>query len=348
MAESTALRVMIGICTAVLVAAALGAAQTLFAPVVFAVFAIALVWPLHIGLRRRVPEGIALLVTMLVTLVTLTALALMAAVAFSRAGQWVVGNAAQLQALYAVNVERLRGLGVPLDGVLAGQFDTRWMVRLAQGVLAQLQGIVTFLALTMIYILLGLLEVGPMARQLARLGERRPAALTVLAAIELTAEKLRSYMLVRTLMSLLTGVLVWAFARAMGLELAAEWGVIAFVLNYLPFIGPLVATLFPTLFAALQFGEWQTALVVFLALQVIQNTIGSYIEPRLTGARLAVSPSATLVAVFLGAFVWGLPGALIGVPILIAALTFCAAFPSSAWVADLLSGRPPPERGRPG
>ena len=68
-----------------------------------------------------------------------------------------------------------------------------------------------------------------------------------------TAIKLRRYMLVRTLMSVMTGLLVWAFASVAGLQLAAEWGVIAFALNYIPFIGPFVATVFPTLFAIAQF-----------------------------------------------------------------------------------------------
>jgi predicted PurR-regulated permease PerM len=127
----------------------------------------------------------------------------------------------------------------------------------------------------------------------------------------------------------------------MGLELAAEWGVIAFVLNYIPFIGPLLAILFPTFFAALQFGSWQAAVTVFAALQAIQFLSGSTLEPRLAGARLALSPFMVLVAVFLGALLWGIPGAFIGVPALIAGLTLCEQFPGSRWVAQLLSGKEP-------
>jgi len=146
-------------------------------------------------------------------------------------------------------------------------------------------------------------------------------------------------MLVRTLMSVLTGLAVWAFARAMGLELAAEWGVSAFVLNYIPFIGPLVATLFPTIFAVLQFGTWVVALTVFAALRVIQFLGGSYMEPRLTGARLAVSPFMVLAAVFFGSFLWCIPSAFIGVQALIAVLTLYEEFPQTRWIAALLSGR---------
>ena len=67
-------------------------------------------------------------------------------------------------------------------------------------------------------------------------------AAALLRAAERIGAKLRAYMLVRTLVSVATGLVVWAFAKVMGLELAAEWGAIALVLNYIPFLGPLVVS----------------------------------------------------------------------------------------------------------
>src|SRR5262249_32677635 len=136
-------------------------------------------------------------------------------------------------------------------------------------------------------------------------------------------------------MSLMTGVLVAGFAAIAGLPLAAEWGIIAFALNYIPFIGPLIATLFPTVFALLQFSSWQGVLMVFACLNIIQFVSGNYIEPRVSGSALALSPFMVLFSVFLWAFLWGLVGAFIGVPITIVALSFCAQNPSSRWLADL-------------
>lgn len=345
MAGDGAMRAMMGLTLAILVAGTLALAQPILAPVAFALFTIALVLPAQERAARVMPRGLALLLTLLATLVVLVALTLAAGWAFSRAARWVIANAGLLQALYVQKLGWLEGQGITLGDTLTETFDARWMVGLAQGVLGQLQGILTFLALTLIYVLMGLLEARPVAAQLRRMGETRPAARQVLAGLAVTAAKLRRYMLVRTLMSLLTGAGVWAFATVMGLDLAVEWGVVAFVLNYIPVIGPLVATIFPTVFAGVQFGAWQTALVVFVALQVIQNTVGSYIEPRVTGARLAMSPFMVLAAVFLGAFLWGIPGAFIGVPALIAGLALCQQFEGSRWVAELLSGQAPDTRG---
>ena len=119
----------------------------------------------------------------------------------------------------------------------------------------------TFLVVVLIYVILGLLEVDDVARKLGAM-EGREIGRVVLDGSVKTAAKLRRFMLVRTLMSALTGVLVWAFASFLGIELANEY-VIAFASNDIPVIGPLIATVFPTLFAMGQFACWQMALVVF-------------------------------------------------------------------------------------
>jgi len=333
-------RILIGLCAAVLAAAALQAAQAIFAPVAFALFVIALVWPLQRAVQARIPAGLALIGTVVVTILVVAGLAYGIVWAFGRVAQWVVANAAQLQALYAAKIAWLEGQGIAVAGVMSEQLDARRLVRVAQAVLAQLQVILSFTVVTAVFVILGLLEVNQAAGQLAALREK-PSAQHLLAGLTASAAKLRAYMLVRSFASVLTGVLVYAFARFMGLDLAAEWGVIAFVLNYIPFIGPLVATLFPTAVGLLQFGSWQAVVTIFVALQVIQFLIGSYLEPRLTGKRLAVSPFMVLAAVFFGAFLWGIPGAFIGVPVLIAALTICEQFPGGTWFARLLSGRHP-------
>ncbi|MCA3388612.1 MAG: AI-2E family transporter [Roseomonas sp.] len=329
--------VLLSLTCVVILASALSAAQAVVAPIVFAMFAIALIWPLQGALQRRIPAVAALLITMLVTLVTLLGLAWLVAWAFGRVGAHVVANAAQLQAFYTAQLAWAEARGIDVAGTFAAQFDARWLVRLAQSVLAQLRGTLSFILLTLVFVLLGLLEVGAVRSQMLVLRHTTPTAL--LRAAERIGAKLRAYMLVRTLVSVVTGLVVWAFASIMGLELAAEWGAIALVLNYIPFLGPLVATLFPTLFAALQFGSWGSALMVFAGLQVLQFLGGSYIEPRLAGRNLAVSPFLVLASVFIGGFLWGVPGAFIGPPALIAALTLCEEFLAARPFAALLSGQ---------
>jgi AI-2E family transporter len=112
--------------------------------------------------------------------------------------------------------------------------------------------------------------------------------------------------------------------------------VIAFVMNYIPFIGPFIATLFPTLLAMTQFESWTAVLGLFICLNIIQFAIGSFIEPRVSGNVLSISPFAVLFAVLLWTFLWGMFGAFIGVPIALAILSFCNQLPSTRWIAELL------------
>ena len=197
------------------------------------------------------------------------------------------------------------------------------MLGWVQQITGRVNTTLSFWIITLVYMILGLMEVEDMERKL-RAFLSPPAAQTFIAASADTAQKFRKYMEVRTLMSVATGALVWAFAAATGLQFAVEWGVIAFALNYIPFIGPFIATVFPTLLAMAQFATWQAALGVFVCLNVIQFVIGSYVEPRMSGNILSISPSVVLFAVFFWTFLWGLFGAFIGVPIAIAALTFAS------------------------
>ena len=327
---------VIAICTALLFA------RTIFAPVAFALFVIAVAWPLQRALQARMPKMLAVLVTVAVTLGVVFAVSYLVVWGFGHVAAWVVQNAARFQALYGEFGTWLEQHGFVLGTVVTETFDMRWVFRVFQDLSARLQGLASFLVVTFVYVLLGLLEVDAVASQLRRM--KAPVSGAFLsAAFSDTAAKLQKYMLVRTLMSVATGAVVWLFTLTAGLELALAWGALAFGLNYIPFLGPFVATLLPTTFALAQFESWQMALFVFVSLNVIQFLSGSYIEPRIAGAALSMSPFLVLFAVFFWAFLWGISGAFIGVPIMIAVLTFCAHHPATRPVADLFSGQPAPE-----
>lgn len=336
MTETRSADFLIGVCAVILGLAGLVIASSLFAPVFFALFIIAIVWPLQKTLQQRIPQLVALAITLIITVVVIGSLLSLTVWGFTRAGQWMLGNASRFQELYLLKAQWLESHGIVLAGVFANQFDVNWLVRLFQGFVLWANSLAGFVVVTFIFVLLGLLEVEVIARKLGHTGDW---GLRVRAASTNIAYKFRRYMGVRTLMSIMTGIVLWAFARVTGLELAVAWGVIGFSLNYIPFIGPLIATILPTVFAVVQFESLQTAAIVFGGMNLIQFLIGSYLEPRIAGNALAVSPFMVLFAVFFWSFLWGIPGAFIGVPLLIAIITFCAHYPSSRWIAALLSGK---------
>jgi predicted PurR-regulated permease PerM len=332
---------MLAICTAILVAAALYFARSIFAPFAFALFIMAIVWPVQSALQNKLPELAAVVLTLVTTLSVVVAFGGMVAWGFSVVAEWVIGHAPRFQELYLEWARWLEEHDILVVGSLSQHLDPAWMVRMLQTVAGHVNRTVGFALLVFVFMMLALLETGDLQQKLASLGKRGEFRELTQAGAEI-ADKFRKYMWVRTLLSALTGVAVWSFALLTGLELPVAWGIIAFALNYIPVIGSFAATILPGLFALAQFDSWQSVAVVFAGLAVIQFIIGNYLEPRMAGAALAISPLAVIFAVFFWSFLWGIPGALIGVPITIALLTLCRHSESTRWIATLLSGTSPP------
>ncbi|HXA21709.1 MAG TPA: AI-2E family transporter [Acetobacteraceae bacterium] len=328
------LRAMVGVGTAILVVTALGIARPVFAPLTFALFIIAIVWPLQARLQARLPKLVALAVSILATIVVIGAFAWVITWGLNRVGRYIVTDFARFQLLYNQMTDWLEGHGIVVESLWAEHFNVGWVLRAFQEITTRINGTLSFSLVVLIYVILGLMEVDDAARRLRGM-KNHEAGRVLLTGGALTAAKFRRYLLVRSLMSVVTGFLVWGFISLCGLPLAQEWGVIAFALNYIPFIGPLVATVLPTLFAIAQFDAWQNAILVFGCLNLIQFLVGSYLEPRIAGNILSMSPFMVLFAVFFWTYLWGIAGAFIGVPIVIAVLTICEQYASSRWVTEV-------------
>jgi predicted PurR-regulated permease PerM len=260
----------------------------------------------------------------------------MIAWALSAVGDWLLNNVQRFQAIYVQATDWLEGHGIFVAGTLAERFDVLWLLRLFKDIAWRINRLAGFGILVFVFLMMALLEVRQFGAKLASLsnGDKLAHAGSEIAA------KFRRYMLVRTLLSILTGLAIWGFAAVAGLEPAIAWGLLGFALNYIPFIGPFIATLLPALFAVAQLDTWQAVIIVFIGLTAIQFMIGNYLEPLAAGAALSISPLVVVFAVFFWGLLWGIPGALIGVPIMLTVIALSAEYPSSRWVATLLSGAP--------
>ena len=345
MAASLETKVALAIVAAVAAAFAAYQAASVFAPLVLALFIIGITWPLQRALQSRMPTLVALAITLIVIVAVGLAFASLIAWGFGRVGRALMSDAARYQALYDSLVAWLDSHGISVAGLWAEHFNVRWLLGKVQYVTGRINSTLAFWLIALTYVILGLLEVDD-ARGKVETLRNRAAARVIIDGSAATAVRFRKYLWVRTQMSVLTGLFVGLFALVAGLQFAAEWGVIAFALNYIPFIGPFIATLFPTLVAMTQFETWQGVLGTFICLNVIQFAIGSYVEPRLSGTVLAISPFLVLFTIFFWTFLWGLFGTFIGVPIALAILTFCEQHPASRWVADLFGGPPPAEQAK--
>ena len=255
------LRAMVGVGAAILVVAGLGVGQPVFAPLTFALFIIAIVWPLQARLQAWPPKLVALAISIFVTIVVIGAFAWVITWGLNRVGRYVVTDAARFQLLYNQLTDWLEGHGIVGVNIWTEHFNVGWILRLFQAITTRVNGALSFSLVVLIYVS-GLMEVDDAAGRIRGM-KNQEAGRVLLAGGLNTAAKFRRYLLVRSLMSAVTGVLVWGFISLCGLPLAQEWGVIAFALNYIPFIGPLVATVLPSFFAVAQFESWQSVVLIF-------------------------------------------------------------------------------------
>ncbi len=149
--------------------------------------------------------------------------------------------------------------------------------------------------------------------------------------------RINRYLLVKTVVSAVTGLMVFAVMSAFGLELATATGIITFLLNYIPNVGSIVATIIAALIAYVQTGDVALTLALLAVVTVVQFGNGSIIDPMLMGKALRLSSFGILLSLAFWGAVWGVPGMFLSVPIMVALMIVCSHIPGFRPVAVLLS-----------
>ncbi len=211
---STALTVI-----AVIVAfVAASAAQSVIAPLAAALLTVAVIWPVQARCEAYLPRYLALVVSVIVIVACFAAFGSLAAWAFGRVTRWIVAEAGRFQNVYIQMTEWLEGHGIAIAGVWSEHFNASWLLRTLQGITSRLNTTLSFWLVVFIYVILLLLEVRDFERRAHSLRNQQLGQLLV-EGTQQAAAKLRRYMVVRTQMSLATGVLVWGFAQVIGFSL---------------------------------------------------------------------------------------------------------------------------------
>lgn len=146
-----------------------------------------------------------------------------------------------------------------------------------------------------------------------------------------------NYVALKTLTSLMTGFLSYFALLFIGVDAPLFWAFLIFVLNFIPTIGSLIATIFPAIFAVLQFGELTPGILVLAIVGAIQMIIGNVVEPKLMGNSLNISPLVVFLTLAIWGVIWGISGMLLSVPITVILIIVMSEFPGTRPIAILLS-----------
>ena len=144
------------------------------------------------------------------------------------------------------------------------------------------------------------------------------------------------YVLMKTLVSLVTGLSTTLLCLVLGVDFAVFWGFLAFLLNFIPSIGSIIAVLPPVLIALLQYGLGWRALLLAALLTVLQMFFGNVVEPRVMGRSVNLSALVVFVSMIFWGWMWGMVGIILSVPLTVTFKLICEHFDDLRPVAILL------------
>lgn len=304
---------LVVIACACVIVASLRAAATFFVPVAMALMVSMVCIPAVRWLERmRVPSPLAIVLVLVVVVVVglIVPLVVGAAVTSFQAalpeyrekmGPWFHS---------VTDALRARGWDVPERPVLSEWYDTGSLFQLVADATRGAVRVLSNVVVVLLVIIFTLVE----ARLLPRKLEWAFGAPEAARTFEQIVERVGRYVSVKTLMSLLTGVLVGSLNAAVGVDFPVLWGFVAFAFNFIPNIGSILAAIPPVLLAALEFGFGPAALVGF-AYGVINLSISNGLEPQLMGARLGLSTLVVFLSLLFWFWVWGPIGMLLSAPL---------------------------------
>lgn len=191
--------------------------------------------------------------------------------------------------------------------------------------------------IVIVYLLFLFVEDEVASQKLAAIVTRPDQREDVTRLLRQINREVERYFGVKLIVGVLQAVPTYLVLRLVGVDGAAFWAILIFFFSFVPTIGTLIGIVFPSLMALVQFDTLGPFVIVLSVLGVVQLAGSNWLEPRLMGSSLNLSPLAILLAIFAGGAIWGIVGALIIVPLLVVAVIVFARIPSMRPVAVLLS-----------
>ena len=224
------------------------------------------------------------------------------------------------------------------DGISGISSSASNALRWASQIFGPVSGLIATTSVILLYTAFLLVETSTFEQKMHALARDSETYARWRTITDTITKRVGTYLRIKTFTSALTGILGYAILKAFSVDFAEFWGLLLFLFNYIPIIGSFIATILPIFVALVQpgIGLGSTALVSLLLISV-QQGVGSFIEPRLMGNTLNLSPLVILISLAFFGSIWGVTGALLSVPLVSIIGILLASFESSRWLAVILS-----------
>jgi predicted PurR-regulated permease PerM len=228
------------------------------------------------------------------------------------------------------------GVQVPAD-TLSSYFNVSAVMRIAAGMLTGIGNLLTngfMIILTVIFILLEVLSFPP------KFQAALPDPDSQMGQLRSLLKSINRYMGLKTLTSLATGICIAVWLAILGVDFPLLWGLLAFLLNYVPSIGSIIAAIPAVLLALIQLG-WGSSALVAIGYVVVNNVIGTVLEPRIMGRGVGLSALVVFVSLVFWGWVLGPVGMFLSVPLTMIVKLILQYNQRTRWIAILLGSETP-------
>jgi len=323
----------------VIIIAGAKTASALLVPFLLAIFiAIICAGPFHWLQKRKVPAPLAVLIV--IGAMMLAGLLVVALIGnsvndFTR-DLPVYQQQLREQTLQIISYLDKFGIKISRE-ILLEHFDPGAVMQYSASMLAKAGGVLTNSFLILLTVIFILFEAAGMP---AKLRAALPDADSSLASLEKFINGVRQYLAMKTFVSFGTGLIIAVGLTLLGLDYALLWGLIAFLLNYVPNIGSIIAAVPAVLLAIVQLGPLQAIIVaaIYLTINVI---MGNAVEPRLMGRKLGLSSLVVFLSLVFWGWILGPVGMLLSVPLTMIVKIALEVNDSTRWLAILLGSEVP-------
>jgi len=309
----------------ILVAATLKIASTVTLPLGISLFLFLLLNPLLNRLEKlKVPRWIGVVISMLILLIIFVFASWFSFFTIDLLVQRLPMYIRRFIVIDAWAAEKM-GLDPGTSFLSYLNFDWQGLILSSlSSVSSKTINIISKASLIYIFVLFLLLERQSLIPKL-KIATPRGKGMRIAVLFERVNRQVSKYLLLKALISAATGLLFYLASLATGLDFAVMWGVLAFILNFIPSIGSIIITLLTIVMAILQFfPNWASVIYVAILMISIQTVLGNILDPRIQGVQLNLSPFVILVSLSIWGFIWGVAGMFLAVPITSVIQIVCA------------------------
>lgn len=318
----------------IIVIAGLMQAQSIVIPILLSLFiSIVCTQPILWLSKKKVPFSIAVILVLMGILLIFTLIGGLIGESLSDFARDAPKYEERLKNIFQDTMAQLNQMGIQMNSdQLLQVLDPKKILNFSANMLGQLGGIMSNSFLIMLITIFILLELNAFALKTRVIELKHGNSLKYLNKIGVS---IRSYLSIKTMVSLLTGILITIYLYIIGVDYAILWGVIAFMLNYIPNIGSIIAAVPTMLLALVQlgFGGMIWTAVGYLAVNLI---IGNIVEPKVMGKGLGLSTLVVFLSLVFWGFIFGSVGMFLSVPLTMTIKIILESDKNTGWVAVLL------------